>query len=134
MCYYYFYSLDYYFFHNLTDELIRRGLEINGIKLLSIAILKLTNNSTSLLTNLHPLLFCLCLKARRFDVAIPFFKINVTNIFLSAPNHYVSNAEGNSSSSQTSLNLVGMSFSTPDTSLNTDNVTFIKMFLKSFFL
>lgn len=118
----------------MTDELLRRGLQTNGIKILSNAILKLTNNSTLLLTNLHALLFCLCLKARLFEAAIPFFKINVIDIFLSAPNYSVANTETNSTPSQSGLNLIGPSSSTTDTSGNIDNVIFIKyIFIKNFF-
>lgn len=118
-------NLDFHFFQSLTEELLRRGLAINGIQLLSNAILKLTNNSTTLLTNLHALLFCLCLKARRFDAAIPFFKINVTDNFLSAPGYNITSNELNPSSSQISVNssnTVGPSSSTSDTG-NADSVS-----------
>ncbi|KAM3719824.1 COP9 signalosome complex subunit [Dirofilaria immitis] len=65
-------------------------LQINkptrGIMLLSNAINVLVKDEKNVITSLHPCLFCLCLKARIHDPAIPFLHIAVSKIFKETAN------------------------------------------------
>nr|CAD2158876.1 unnamed protein product [Meloidogyne enterolobii] len=63
-----------------TDLLIKKKVAIWGINLLKTSILIFTQGNSNWLTNIHPLLFCLCLKARYFDNIEPFLKIDVTQL------------------------------------------------------
>lgn len=48
--------------------------------MLKTSILIFAQGNSNWLTNIHPLLFCLCLKARYFDNIEPFLKIDVTQL------------------------------------------------------
>uniref|UniRef100_A0A915Q819 COP9 signalosome complex subunit 3 n=1 Tax=Setaria digitata TaxID=48799 RepID=A0A915Q819_9BILA len=65
-------------------------LQINkparGIMLLSSAINVLVKEEKDVLTSLHPCLFCLCLKARIHDPAMPFLHLAVPKIFKETAN------------------------------------------------
>ncbi|CAG9533703.1 unnamed protein product [Cercopithifilaria johnstoni] len=65
-------------------------LQINkparGIVLLSNAINVLVKDEKDVLTSLHPCLFCLCLKARIHDPAMPFLHLAVPKIFKETAN------------------------------------------------
>ncbi|VDM09016.1 unnamed protein product [Wuchereria bancrofti] len=65
-------------------------LQINkparGIMLLSNAINVLVKEERDILTSLHPCLFCLCLKARIHDPAMPFLHLAVPKIFKETAN------------------------------------------------
>ncbi|VDN90728.1 unnamed protein product [Brugia pahangi] len=65
-------------------------LQINkparGIMLLSNAISVLVKEERDILTSLHPCLFCLCLKARIHDPAMPFLHLAVPKIFKETTN------------------------------------------------
>ncbi|EFO24312.1 hypothetical protein LOAG_04179 [Loa loa] len=65
-------------------------LQINkparGIMLLTNAINVLVKEEKDILTSLHPCLFCLCLKARIHDPAIPFLHLAVPKIFKETAN------------------------------------------------
>uniref|UniRef100_A0A914L310 CCR4-NOT transcription complex subunit 11 n=1 Tax=Meloidogyne incognita TaxID=6306 RepID=A0A914L310_MELIC len=63
-----------------TDLLIKKKVAIWGINLLKTSILIFAQGNSNWLTNIHPLLFCLCLKARYFDNIEPFLKIDVTQL------------------------------------------------------
>ncbi|VDK80122.1 unnamed protein product [Litomosoides sigmodontis] len=65
-------------------------LQINkparGIMLLSNAISVLVKDEKDMITSLHPCLFCLCLKARIHDPAMPFLHLAVPKIFKETAN------------------------------------------------
>ncbi|KAL7072770.1 hypothetical protein ACQ4LE_007978 [Meloidogyne hapla] len=63
-----------------TDMLIKKKVPIWGINLMQTAILIFTQGNPDWLTNIHPFLFCLCLKARYFDNIEPFLHIDVTQL------------------------------------------------------
>uniref|UniRef100_A0A915DJ13 Structural maintenance of chromosomes protein 4 n=1 Tax=Ditylenchus dipsaci TaxID=166011 RepID=A0A915DJ13_9BILA len=105
-----FWAPDIYYrlFQSITEGLLAKNLSLHGIRLLSNAILKLTGGSTEYLTNIHASLFCLCLKARNFTEALPFFTLNPTEMFLTGsafafPGLNAAN-ESSSSSSKAALN------------------------------
>lgn len=52
------------------------------IPILTHAVSQLSQDQPNRLTNLHASLFSLCLKARQFNVALPFFCVNVIHLFL----------------------------------------------------
>ncbi|KAL3123455.1 hypothetical protein niasHT_004627 [Heterodera trifolii] len=76
-------ALDIYnrFFENITDILLKRKVPLWGILLLERAILICSQGHANRLTNLHASFFCLCLKARHFDRAVPFLHIDVVELF-----------------------------------------------------
>ncbi|KAI1723012.1 COP9 signalosome complex subunit 3 [Ditylenchus destructor] len=86
-------------FQNIADVLISKGLALHGITLLRDAILKFTRHSTEHLTNIHASLFCLCLKSRHFTEALPFFQLNVIDLFKSGTSLNSSENAGKSSAS-----------------------------------
>jgi hypothetical protein len=61
--------------------MLKKNLAIWGIPVLENAIRTYTRGNPSHLTNLHSMLFCLCLKAQHFDRTLPFLKIDVTKLF-----------------------------------------------------
>lgn len=76
--------LDTRLFQNFTDKVLKSdGIDCNlAIPILIHAVRQLSQNLFNRLTNLHASLFALCLKSRQFKTALPFFRINVIELFL----------------------------------------------------
>uniref|UniRef100_A0A183C6U6 COP9 signalosome complex subunit 3 n=1 Tax=Globodera pallida TaxID=36090 RepID=A0A183C6U6_GLOPA len=78
-----YWALDIYnrIFETITEMLLKRKAPLWGILLLERAVLTCSQGHPDRLTNLHASFFCLCLKARHFDRAVPFLHIDVVELF-----------------------------------------------------
>jgi len=75
---------DFIFFEKIVALLLNKEHPEYGLRLISEAILHFTGGRVGVLTDLHPALFCLCLKARRFDIESGFFLPDVVELFKQA--------------------------------------------------
>ncbi|KAH7701156.1 PCI domain-containing protein [Aphelenchoides avenae] len=76
-------------FLQLSEVLIKKNRALSGISLLASAIEKLQGDVSGRLTSVHAALFCLCLKAKRFDAALPYFSVNINHMFSGKSSGYV---------------------------------------------
>lgn len=68
-------------FEHVVDMFLKRNTPVWGIPILESAILTYNQGNSQYLTNLHPFLLCLCLKARHFDNVLPFLQVDVVQMF-----------------------------------------------------
>ncbi|VDM96369.1 unnamed protein product [Thelazia callipaeda] len=73
-------------FRKVYDYYLHISKPARGIMILSNAISLLIKDEQHTITSLHPCLFCLCLKARIHDPAIPFLHLGVFKIFQETTN------------------------------------------------